>query len=58
MIEIVELAMVPNICEISRCTDIVDLKEVFVVFFIGFIRLPQEAKPNSPFVNEEMFLKH
>jgi hypothetical protein len=58
VIKIVELAMIPNVGEVSRCADVVTLMKVLVVVFFGFVRLAQEAKPYGPFVYEEMFLKH
>lgn len=58
VIEIVELAMIPNVGEVSWCSDVVALMEVLVVVFFGFVWLAQEAKPYGPFVYEEMFLKH
>lgn len=39
VIEIVELAMVPNVGEVSRRADVVAQMEVFVVIFFGFVRL-------------------
>jgi hypothetical protein len=42
--------MIPDIGEIYRRADVVDLLKILVVFIIGFVWFPQKAKPDTPFV--------
>lgn len=52
VVEIVEVVMRPDVCEVGRRAYGVDLQEVLVVFLVGLVGLAQKAKPDAPLVQE------
>jgi hypothetical protein len=58
VVQVVEVVLGPHICEVGGCAYAIDLQEVLVVFFIGFVGFSEKAKPDAPLVQEEVLLKH
>ena len=58
VLKIVEAEVAPAISEIWRGTQGEHELKVFVVLIVGFVGLSQEAEPNPPLVEKQLFLKH
>lgn len=52
VVEVVEVVMRPDVGQVGRRADAVDLQEVLVVIVEGFVGLAQKAKPDTPLVQE------
>ncbi len=58
ILEIVETEVTPAVSEIGRRSEGEYELEVLVVLIVGLVGLGQEAEPNPPFVEKQLFLKH
>lgn len=55
VVKAVEVMMGPDVGEVSRGADGVDLQEVLVIFLVGLVGLvglAQKAKPDAPLIQE------